>query len=84
VRAIIGLTYRGPGDRGPLLYGTVVSVVPSQVTVPRHLRDELAALPSRPPSGPDGPHTLAPPRYVAEMASGPLGVLYLRAVRRLE
>jgi hypothetical protein len=83
VRAVIGLSYLGPNDRGPLLYGTVRQIVPSTVAVPRALREALGGLPPRPSPGPEGPHTLAPPRYVAEIASGPLGVLYLRAIKRV-
>ena len=83
-RAVITLSYLGPSDRGPLVYGTVREIVPSTVAVPRAMRDTLGGLPPRPPTGPDGPHTLALPRYVAEIASGPLGVLYLRSVRRME
>lgn len=83
-RAVIALTYLGPSERGPLIYGSVREIVPSTVAVPRALRDELSGLSPRPATGPDGPHTLAPPRYTAEIASGPLGVLYLRAIRRME
>lgn len=83
VRAVIALSYLGPGERGPLIYGTVREIVPAAVAVPRAMRDTLSGLPTRPSIGPDGPHTLAPPRYVAEIASGPLGVLYLRAIKRV-
>ena len=81
VRAIIVLNYLGPIDRGPLVYAMVREVVPSRITVPRDLRDLLLNLPPFPTAGPDGPHTEVPPRFVAEIASGPLGVLYLRSVR---
>jgi hypothetical protein len=84
VRAVIGLSYLGPNDRGPLLYGTVRQIVPSTVAVPRAMRDVLSGLPPRPSTGADGPHTLVAPRYIAEVASGPLGILYLKAVRRVE
>jgi hypothetical protein len=80
-RAIIVLNYLGPGDRGPLLYATVREIVPSRITVPRHLRDAVLNLPPFPTTGPDGPPTDVAPRFVAEIASGPLGVLYLRSVR---
>lgn len=80
-RAVINIEYLGPNDGGPLIYGTVREIVPSRVTVPGPWRDVLRNLPSRPASGPDSPHTELPPRYVAEIASGPLGVLYLRSVR---
>jgi hypothetical protein len=83
VRAVIALSYLGPSERGPLIYGTVREIVPSTVAVPRRLRDALIGLPPRPSTGPDGPHTLVPPRYVADIASGPLGVLYLRAIKRV-
>jgi len=81
-RAIIRLNYLGPSDRGPLLYGTIKQIVPSTISVPAHLRETLTSLAPRPSTGPDGPHTLVPPRYTAEVASGPLGILYLRAVTR--
>jgi hypothetical protein len=80
-RAVIGLHYLGPSDRGPLVYGIVRELVPARITVTRQWREILLNLPPQPASGPDGPHTEAPPRYVAEIASGPLGVLYLRSVR---
>lgn len=83
VRAIIGLRYWGPSERGPLLFGTLDGIVPSTVAVPRDLREVLTGLPPRSSTGTDGPHTLVPPRYVAEVASGPLGILYLRAIRRV-
>jgi hypothetical protein len=59
----------------------VREVVPSRIAVPRYLRDVLLNLPTFPTTGPDGPHGEVPPRFVAEIASGPLGVLYLRSVR---
>jgi hypothetical protein len=80
-RALIRLNYRGPSDGGPIIYGTVPEIVPSRVTVPRQWREVLVNLPPLPPTGPDGPHTEIPPRYTAEIASGPLGVLYVRRVR---
>ena len=83
LRAIISLNYLGAGDRGPLVYGTIKSIVPSTISVPANLREALTHLPPRPSTGPDGPHTLVPPRYAAEVASGPLGILYLRAVKRI-
>ena len=82
-RAIVNLSYLGPNDRGPLLYGTIKEIVPSTISVPAYLRAPLMSLPARASSEPDGPHTLVPPRYTAEVASGPLGILYLRTVRRI-
>jgi hypothetical protein len=81
VRAIIVLNYLGPSARGPLLYARVRETVPSRIAVPKHLRDVLLILPEFPATGPDGPHGEVPPRFDAEIAGGPLGVLYLRSLR---
>lgn len=80
VRAVIGLRYVGPGSGGPLIYGLVRQVVPATITVPRSMRPVLEGLDAPSPVKPDGPH---PPRYEADVASGPLGVLYLRRLRRI-
>jgi hypothetical protein len=85
LRAIFGLSYIGPSDsgpfRGPLLYGLVREIVPGNVTVPRRFRPVIAGL-ALPSALPDG--SPRPPRYEAELATGPLGVAYLRGLRRLE
>lgn len=81
VRAVIGLVYLGPREHGPLLYGTLRQIIPSRISVPRHLRQVLTTLPSRVESPPDAARTAAPPRYHAELASGPLGILYVRGIR---
>jgi hypothetical protein len=85
LRAVFGLSYIGPSAsgpfRGPLIYGLVRGLVPATVTVPRRFRPVIADLP--PPSVlPDG--SPRPPRYEAELATGPLGVPYLRGLRRVE
>jgi hypothetical protein len=83
LRAVIGLHYLAPGDRGPLIYGTVQQIVPSTVSIPHQLREALSGLPARPAVAENGSNSHVPPRYAAEVASGPLGVLYLRAVRQI-
>jgi hypothetical protein len=85
LRAIFALTYIGPSAtapvRGPLVHGRLRELVPATVSVPRHLRPVVDGL--SPPSVPsDG--SSVPPRYEAEIATGPLGVPYLRGLRRLE
>jgi hypothetical protein len=78
LRAVIGLSYLPPAAGGPLLWGRLVDVVPSEVAVPSELRTLLTDLKPRVES------ELIEPRYEAELAIGELGLPYLRAVRLRE
>jgi hypothetical protein len=85
LRAVIGIGFRGPNEGGPLLYGFVRELVPTAVTVPRHLRPVLDGLTRLGATAPPGaqPHAPVGPRYEADLAIGQLGIPYVRGIRRL-
>lgn len=74
VRAVIGLGFLDARSGGPLVYGHIRSIVPSSVTVPPRLKPVVDGWRGRRRSADE-------PRYDAELASGPLGLLYLRDLR---
>jgi hypothetical protein len=82
LRAVITLMFRNAQSGGPVIYGYVRELVPSTVTVPRHLRPIIEGL-KRPRLDSVGGQSPVAPRYEAEVAVGRLGIPYLRAIRRL-
>jgi hypothetical protein len=86
VPAWIQLGWAGPGAGGPLVFGSIRSLEPSSVTVPRPFADHLRALaPSstlsrdaRPDAAPIPPPL---PRYEVDLAVGRLGIPWVVAVR---
>ena len=75
VRASIQISYVGPDNKGPLVYGYIRRLIPWEVSVPRALAERLANLPVR-----GEPYT---PRYEADLAVGHLGIPYVTDVRVL-
>jgi hypothetical protein len=84
VRAIIALSYVDARNGGPLVYGWVRAIVPSTVTVPKHLRSVVAGLihpevrTERTASQP----VEMTPRYEVDLAIGRLGLPYVSGLRR--
>jgi hypothetical protein len=75
VRGVVGVTYVPPGAGGPVLHGTLRSIVPTSLAVPAHLRGGFLNLPE---------NAGARPRYEVDVAIGRLGLPYLRSVRPVE
>ena len=75
MRAAIGLAYVPPVDGGPLVYGVLRDVLPSQIAVPYAFRSLVEQL------LPTDSGSVTAPRYEAELAIGELGLPYLRAIR---
>jgi hypothetical protein len=86
VGAVFQISYVPTEEGGPLVYGWLREVVPSTLTIPRHLRpavEGLAPLFQRAYRGGSEPVGRTEPRYAADIATGPLGVPYVRALRLL-
>jgi hypothetical protein len=84
VRAVIALSYVDARNGGPLVYGWVRSLVPSTVTVPKHLRsivDDLTRAEVR-AERTAGQEVELAPRYEADLAVGRLGLPYIKELRR--
>jgi hypothetical protein len=84
VRAVIALSYIDARNGGPLVYGWVRALVPSTVTVPKHLRSVLDGL-SRADVRAErtaNQQVDVTPRYEADLAIGRLGLPYIRGLRR--
>jgi hypothetical protein len=84
--AWIQLGWVGPGEGGPLVYGSIRDVEPSSLTLPRPFADRLRAM--APPSSsrrderPDAaPPRPAGPRYEVDLAVGRLGIPWIVDVR---
>jgi hypothetical protein len=75
MRAVIGLTYVGAPDGGPMVHGVLRELVPHRVAVPHQFKPLFEGLTSPIQSG------ATEPRYEAELALGALGLPYIRAVR---
>lgn len=74
--AIFGVVHVSPSSGGPHVYGMLREVVPSTIAVPHALGSVLDGLPSHASAEEQAP------RYDAELAMGPLGVPYVRSIRR--
>jgi hypothetical protein len=84
VRAVIALSYIDARNGGPLVYGWVRALVPSTVTVPKHLRSVLDGL-SRAEVRAErsaSQQVDVTPRYEADLAIGRLGLPYISGLRR--
>jgi hypothetical protein len=84
VRGVIGVVFAPPEQGGPLVYGQIRALTPSQVTVPRHLRPLLADLTRSARRHPDDGTTVVEPRYEVDLAVGSLGLPYVAGVRRTD
>jgi hypothetical protein len=69
LRASIELGFVPPANKGPLVYGRIRELLPSQASVPRGLRDQLLLR-----------GAATPVRYDVELALGRLGIPYLTAI----
>lgn len=84
LRAVIALARQRPARGEGILYGRIRALYPPTVTVPRHLEDRLAGLDRQPliiDNTGDQPRDS--PRYEVDLAVGPLGIPYIRDLRRL-
>ncbi len=69
LRASIELAFVPPANKGPLVYGRIRQLIPSQVSVSRGWRDQLLR------------HAAAAPvRYDVELALGRLGIPYVTGI----
>lgn len=84
--AWIQLNWVGPGDGGPLVYGSIRALDPPSVVVPRALASRLRALAPTPRAPrlvePGGePEPPAAPRYAVDLAVGRSGIPWVEDVR---
>ena len=69
LRASIGLGFVPAQNKGPLVYGRIRNVIPSAVTVPHELSEQLLPRGAR-----------VPPHYDIEMAVGRLGIPFVTGI----
>jgi hypothetical protein len=77
LQAVIHVNFLPPDRGGPLVYGTLGRVIPSQLTVPSHVRqvlDEQAG----------DPAGRVAARYEVDVATGRFGVPYVRSLRPMQ
>lgn len=73
VRAIFGLSYHE--QTGPVIHGQLEQLVPSSITVPTRLRNQVEDLTRQ--------DVVDSPRYEVDVAIGRLGIPYIKDIRRL-
>ena len=85
VRGIDAINFLTPSSGGPMIYGALRELVPSQLTVPRQYVSTLVGLGphSLPPSPPDAPRPEFIPRYRVEVGVGRVGIPFIKEIRRV-